>query len=233
MRRNTNISALNSNLLFLFQICILLANQAYYLTMNRAIVALYLTLTWLATAIQVAQGHLITIDPHQEECFHERLHKGTKIKFTFEVLDGGSLDIDLTIKDPNNYVIHSEHRQSSGRYTIEANQDGPHTYCFGNKMSSLTTKIIMFNIEFNDVKKESTQEQDKLNNMVTELVSLVTGVQHEMDFLNARDRLHRRISELINSRVTMWSIFEVLLTMIVAVGQTFYVKRFFEVRRKV
>lgn len=185
------------------------------------------------TALQLVHCHLITIDPHQEECFHENLHKGTKIKFTFEVLDGGSLDVDLTIKDPNNQVIHTEHGQSSGRYTIEANQEGQHSYCFGNKMSSLAMKIVMFNVEFTDVKKESEHEQDRLQNMVTELNALVTGVKHEMDFLAARDRLHRTISEAINSRVSMWSLFEVLLTLIVAVGQTYYLKRFFEVRRKV
>lgn len=191
-------------------------------------------MVWIiCSLVQLIHCHLITIEPHQEECFHERLQRGTKIKFTFEVLDGGSLDIDLTIKDPSNYVIHSEQRQSSGKYTIESNQDGPHTYCFSNKMSTLATKIVMFDVEFHDSKKDSDQEQDKLNNMVTELTSLVTGVKHEMDFLAARDRLHRTISELINSRVTMWSLFEVCLTLIVAVGQTYYVKRFFEVRRKV
>lgn len=180
-----------------------------------------------------ASCHLITIEPHQEECFYERLTRGTKIKFTFEVLDGGSLDIDLSIKDPNQYVIHSEQRQSSGRYTVEANQDGQHSYCFSNKMSSFAMKVIMFNVEFSDVKKESAVEQDKLQNMTTELVGLVTGIKHEMDFLAARDRLHRRISETINSRVTMWSLFEVTLMLIVVAGQTYYVKRVFEVRRRV
>jgi hypothetical protein len=193
------------------------------------LIAIFATFTFF----QVTNCHLITIDPHQEDCFHENLKKGTKIKFTFEVLDGGSLDIDLTIKDPQDYVIHSEQRQSSGRYTIEANQEGQHTYCFSNKLSSFAMKIVMFNIEFSDKKTESDQEQDKLQNMVTELNALVTGVKHEMDFLAARDRIHRRISERINSRVSLWSMFEVLLTMIVAVGQTYYLKRFFEVRRKV
>lgn len=194
------------------------------------------TVTAISLIIGLTQSvscHLITIEPNQEECFHERLQRGTKIKFTFEVLDGGSLDIDLSIKDPNNYVIHSEQRQSSGRYTIEANQDGSHTYCFSNKMSSFAMKIIMFNVEFSDVKKDSAKEQDKLQDMTTELVALITGVKHEMDFLAARDRLHRRISETINSRVSMWSLFEVLLMLIVCTGQTYYLKRFFEVRRKV
>lgn len=191
-------------------------------------IAIYLASTSL---FDLVSSHLITIDPHQEECFHEKLAKGTKIKFTFEVLDGGSLDIDLTIKDPNNYVIHAERGQSSGRYTIEANQEGQHTYCFGNKMLSAPTKIIMFHVDF-DVKKESDHEHDKLDNMVGELNSLVTGVKHEMDFLAARDRLHRRISEVTNSRVVMWSLFEFFLTVIMTVGQVFYVKRFFEVCRK-
>lgn len=183
--------------------------------------------------LQPISCHLLTIEPNHEECFHEKLSKGTKIKFTFEVLDGGSLDIDLTIMDPNNHVIHSEHKQTSGRYTIEANQEGQHTYCFGNKMSSFAMKIVMFNVEFSEAKKDSDHEQDKLQDMVTELSALMTGVKHEMDFLAARDRLHRRISESINSRVSIWSMFEVLLTLIVAVGQTYYVRRFFEVRRKV
>lgn len=199
-----------------------------YLNINVIFISLIIILYLSYTSC-----HLITIEPHHEECFYEKLHKGTKIKFTFEVLDGGSLDADLTIKDPNNHIIHSEERQTSGRYTIEANQEGQHTYCFSNKMSSFAIKIVMFNVEFTDVRKDSDHEQDKLQNMVTELSALVTGVKHEMDFLAARDRLHRRISEVINSRVSMWSLFEVILTLIVAVGQTYYLKRFFEVRRKV
>lgn len=201
--------------------------------MNATIWTTLFFILWSTSNLfQLVRCHLITIEPQREECFHERLQSGTKIKFTFEVLDGGSLDIDLTIKDPNNNVIHSEQKQSSGRYTIEANQDGPHTYCFGNQASSSAIKIVMFNVEFTDLKKESDHEQDKLQNMVTELTGLLTGVKHEMDFLAARDRLHRRISERINSRVSMWSLFEVNLTLIVAVGQTYYLKRFFEVRRK-
>lgn len=186
-----------------------------------------------ANLITVTYCHLITLDPHQEECFHEKLTRGTKIKFSFEVLDGGSLDIDLTIKNPRNEVVHTEQKQTSGRYTIEADMDGAYTYCFGNKMSSFAMKIVMFSVDFDEAKKGTEADHDRLSDMVTELTALVTGVKHEMDFLAARDRLHRRISEVINSRVQMWSIFEFLLTLIVAVGQTYYVKRFFEVRRKV
>lgn len=202
---------------------------------NTRLIILCSLATWLTLTPShlFVSCHLITIEPNQEECFHEKLQKGTKIKFTFEVLDGGSLDVDLSIKDPNNYVIHSEERHSSGKYTIEANQNGRHTYCFGNKMSSFAIKIVMFNVEFTDAKIESDQEHDRLNDMVTELTGMVTGLKHEMEFLAARDTLHRRISEHINSRVGFWTIFETVLLLAVTVGQLYYIKNFFEVKRTI
>ena len=175
---------------------------------------------------KITSGYLITLDAHQEECFYERLSQGTKVKFLFEVLDGGSLDIELTIKDPANSIIHFE-RGTSGRYSIEANQAGQHTYCFGNKQTSSATKIILFSIEHTEKKSDSSSEHDKLGDMVTELSGLMTGVKHEMDFLAARDRMHRVLSEKVNSRLIMWSLFELCLLGILAFAQTFYIKRSF------
>lgn len=200
--------------------------------MTTQVYAIILILISLAF-LQTINCNIITLDQGHEECYYERLQKGNKVKFIFEVLDGGSLDIELTIKDPNNYVIHTEQGQSSGRYTIEANQDGPHTYCFGNKLSSPGTKIIMYTIEINENNKNSDVEHDRLQNMVTELIALVTGVKHEMDFLSARDRLHWSISERINNNLNVWSIVEFVITLSFAIGQTFYIKRFFEVRRSI
>lgn len=185
------------------------------------------------TFLETINCHLITLEQGHEECYYERLKKGNKVKFIFEVLGGGSLDVELSIKDPNNYVIHTEQGQSSGRYTIEANQDGPHTYCFGNKLSTPGTKIIMYTIEINENHPSNDVEHDRLQNMVTELIGLVTGVKHEMDFLSARDRLHWSISERINSNLNIWSFIELFITLSFAIGQTTYIKRFFEVRRRV
>lgn len=205
-------------------------NRQYHSTVSSFLISLSIV---LLLAINLIHCHLIILEPNHEECFHERLKKDTKIKFSFEVLDGGSLDIDLTIKDPNNDVIHTEQRQTSGRYTIQANQDGPHTYCFGNKHSSQETKTINYNVDINETIKGTNVEHDRLNDMVTELIGLITGAKHEMDFLAARDRLHRVISERINSNLNIWSLIEFFLILSFAIGQTYYIKRFFEVRRRV
>ena len=52
-------------------------------------------------------------------------------------------------------------------------------------------------------------------------------------FFQVRDRIHRAINENTNSRVVMWSFFEALVLVAMTLGQIYYLKRFFEVRRVV
>ena len=60
-----------------------------------------------------------------------------------------------------------------------------------------------------------------------------SGVKHEQEYMSVRDRIHRAINENTNSRVVMWSFFEALVLVAMTLGQVYYLKRFFEVRRVV
>ena len=44
---------------------------------------------------QSSRAFIIDIDAHGEECFFDRVRSGTKITVTFEVTEGGFLDIDV------------------------------------------------------------------------------------------------------------------------------------------
>lgn len=48
-----------------------------------------------------------------------------------------------------------------------------------------------------------------------------------------RDKIHRSINESTNSRVVLWSTFEALVLVLMTIGQVYYLKRFFEVKRVV
>ena len=61
----------------------------------------------------------------------------------------------------------------------------------------------------------------------------VPGVKHEQEYMSVRDRIHRAINENTNSRVVMWSFFEAVVLFSMTLGQVYYLKRFFEVRRVV
>lgn len=182
------------------------------------------------------EAYITTLDAHSEECFYEKAIAKTKLGFTFEVIEGGFLDIDISIYDPDGRMIHQEPKTSSGKYTIEADKDGPYKYCFSNKMSTVTPKVVMFSIETaRQVQHKLTggQDQEKLNEMVKELSVSMMGVKHELDYLTVRDRIHRRINDSTNSRVVVWTWVEFLILLSVSLGQVIYLKRFFEVRRAI
>lgn len=52
----------------------------------------------LFLSIQTISSYYIYIDAHTEECFFERLTSGTKLLVTYEVIEGGFLDIDMKVK---------------------------------------------------------------------------------------------------------------------------------------
>jgi len=190
--------------------------------------------------LYVTQGlnaYFLVIDAHAEECFFDKVVTGTKLGLTFEVVEGGFLDIDVKITGPDNKVIHSEERASSGKYTFAAHMDGNYQYCFGNKMSTMTPKVVMFSMDIGDTPKTEEElkstdaNHNKLEEQIKELSGALTSVKHEQEYMAVRDRIHRSINESTNSRVVLWAFFEALVLVAMTLGQVYYLKRFFEVRR--
>ena len=51
----------------------------------------------IASIFKPLNAYYLTIDAHAEECFFDRVTKGTKMGLAFEVIDGGFYDIDVKI----------------------------------------------------------------------------------------------------------------------------------------
>ena len=191
---------------------------------------------FFSIAIKQTDAYITTLDAHSEECYHEKAIASTKLGFTFEVVEGGFLDIDVTIFDPDGNMIHQEPKASSGKYTIEANKDGAYKYCFSNKMSTVTPKVVMFSIETArqvQHKISGAENHDRVKDMVKDLENAMTSVKHELEYLSVRDRIHRHINDSTNSRVVVWTWVEFFILLGVSLGQVVYIKRFFEVRRAI
>lgn len=137
-------------------------------------------------------AYFITVDAHEEHCFFDKVEAGTKmgifkliskqmkISFyhlkisglTFEIADGGFLDIDVRITGPNGANIYQGERETSGKYSFAAHTSGVYTYCFSNKMSTRTPKIVMFNMAIGEAPKAEVHEGEtanKLEDMISEL----------------------------------------------------------------
>ncbi|XP_045771129.1 transmembrane emp24 domain-containing protein 2 [Maniola jurtina] len=192
----------------------------------------------LAIVVSTANCYTITVDAHAEECFFENVEADTKMGLTFEIAEGGFLDIDVKITGPDGTVIYRGERESSGMYTFSAPTSGRYTYCFSNQMSTMTPKVVMFNFEVGEAPhkgddKDKEVDHNKLEEMIKELGSTLKTVKNEQEYMQVRDRIHRSINESTNSRVVMWSIFEASVLLVMTLGQVYYLKRFFEVQRVV
>ena len=60
------------------------------------IVCLLLSLLLVLPAVR---GYFVSVDAHAEECFFDRVSSGMKMGLTFEVVEGGFLDIDVKVCD--------------------------------------------------------------------------------------------------------------------------------------
>jgi hypothetical protein len=67
-------------------------------------------------------------------------------QFYFAVQSGGSFDIDFEIKDPNEKLLLDGQRERQGDYVLTANTIGEYSFCFENDMSTLTDKLVDFDI---------------------------------------------------------------------------------------
>lgn len=192
----------------------------------------------LCALVNTSYSYFITVDAHAEECFFDKVESGTKMGLTFEIAEGGFLDIDVKIVDPDGKVVYNGERESSGKYTFAAHVPGIYTYCFSNRMSTMTPKVVMFNMAIGEPPKADEQRGEgegatKLEDMIRDLSGALASVKHEQEYMQVRDRIHRSINESTNSRVVLWSFFEALILIAMTMGQVFYLKRFFEVRRVV
>lgn len=139
------------------------------------------SLVCLLAVLSQTHGYFVNVDAHASECFFDKVTTGMKMSLTFEVVEGGFLDIDVEvcvysvqrahyschvdntgrfpqqIFGPDDRAIYAGDRETNGKYTFAAHMDGTYRYCFSNKMSSMTPKVVMFSMEVGDAPKESEQ----------------------------------------------------------------------------
>ncbi|KAF2074047.1 hypothetical protein CYY_004661 [Polysphondylium violaceum] len=191
-----------------------------------------------ALLLNSVQGLGFKVPAKEEQCIYEDIAQDAIFTAMFQVVAGGFNDIDFTIISPDKRVDYQGTRESEGKITRRSNYPGVYSFCFSNKMSSLTDKTVSFKLSLGDdspMRREIAKKGDvsPLERSIMLLSDGVNAVKAEQDYFRIREAYHRNTAESTNSRVLWWSVFEAFVLLSMSIWQIYYLKRFFEVKRAV
>lgn len=191
----------------------------------------------------------VRVNAGKDECFFEDIRiAGQKIFFHFEVTGGGQLDIDAVVTSPDGSIIWSTEKEHEARILFKASISGQYKFCLSNKMSTVTTKTVAFSIQVSESAGRSTGNgnggrgsaapgsllaADPVERMAMQLADGLQELRNEQQYLKTRERIHRDTVESTNTRITLYSIGELVLIVVVGASQLWYLKSCFDKRRQV
>ena len=75
-----------------------------------------------------------------------------------------------------------------------SDMNGPIRFCFSNKISTVTHKVVMFSIDITEAREKGEDDDEthsKLETMMADLAGQMTTVKHEQEYMEVRERIHR------------------------------------------
>jgi len=174
----------------------------------------------------------VTIGPASEECFIDEANVAAKVLGSFRVTKGGNLDIDVKMWNPDNTIVYEQDKQVEGSFMFVALQKGQFRLCFSNRMSTVTSKDVSFNLYVgSSLTSHGVAKQEHftpLENSVLVLSEGLKQVQNEQKYISTRERVCRDTTESTWTRLWAFTMLNALAAVIVAVWQIIYLKRLFE-----
>ncbi|KAH7887975.1 emp24/gp25L/p24 family/GOLD-domain-containing protein [Phlebopus sp. FC_14] len=191
----------------------------------------FLCVSFLFMLPTLISAHMINVEASKKECFFEDLHEHDQMTVTYQVGEGGHLDIDFWLTDPEGEVLTKQIRHSTGSTSITAEKDGRYEYCFSNQMSTMADKQVSFNVHGIIYIPEDADIVAPVEREIRSLAIGLLAVKDEQEYIVVRERRHRDTAESTNDRVKWWSVLQAVVLFSVVAWQVYYLKSFFEVKR--
>ncbi|CAG0922044.1 unnamed protein product [Notodromas monacha] len=181
----------------------------------------------------------VKVQPRSRDCFYVPIVAGKTLFVSYEVLDGGmgELDIDfLARRSSDSAPVVYDQRAMTNEHEIEAVETGEVELCFDNSVSHVNAKTVWFDASLRGADGKSESDDLEFSQLVED-VSLFSGtvedIKEAISVIRAnlaRARSHqetirtheardRNIAENNYNRVNSWSVFQLLLMLLVGTVQ--------------
>eukprot|EP01118_Nematostelium_gracile_P014499 TRINITY_DN5667_c0_g1_i1.p1 TRINITY_DN5667_c0_g1~~TRINITY_DN5667_c0_g1_i1.p1 ORF type:complete len:208 (-),score=33.01 TRINITY_DN5667_c0_g1_i1:600-1223(-) len=180
------------------------------------------------------------VEPKTSDCFYLFLNYGQNSKINFWITRGGLLDIDLRVHGPNNEQIFAGMQFEASNYEFVARSSGVHSICWNNEMSRWTAKVVEFEVLVDGkLIGSTTSETDvvtpgvlsPLEDSISKIGQYLDNIKGDQKYFRGREQKHRDTAESTNARVFWYSVVESAVLVAISLGQVFYLRRFFEIKR--
>uniref|UniRef100_A0A1A8FAE2 Transmembrane emp24 protein transport domain containing 5 n=1 Tax=Nothobranchius korthausae TaxID=1143690 RepID=A0A1A8FAE2_9TELE len=202
----------------------------------------------LAAFSQAADSDFtFTLPAGRKECFYQTMKEDASLEIEYQVLDGAGLDVDFFISSPSGHLLFSDYRKSDGVHTVEALETGDYMFCFDNTFSTISEKLIFFELildnmdmaEDPDDWKEYIHGTDMLDMKLEDIMDTINNVKSRLGksvqiqtVLRAFEARDRNLQESNFDRVNLWSVVNLCVMVIVSAVQVYLVRSLFEDKRK-
>ncbi|KAH9939710.1 emp24/gp25L/p24 family/GOLD-domain-containing protein [Epithele typhae] len=192
---------------------------------------------FLQLALRTNAAALTTaISANERVCFYADVDKaGEKIGFYFAVQSGGSFDIDFEVKGPNDRVLLDGQRERQGDFVLTANVVGEYAFCFENDMSTLTEKLIDFDIMVeSEPRREPPAKPGQIADQTTALEesifrlnSMLINIKRSQKYFHTRENRGFDIVKSTKNRLFWYAVMESLGVIGMAIFQVYVLQTFF------
>lgn len=182
------------------------------------------------------------VKSNENACFYTSIGKqGEKIGFYFAVQSGGDFDIDYFVKNPHDQIVLEGTKEKQGDFVFTAEQLGEYRFCFNNGMSTVTDKLIDFEISVeHDVRPElpvkprmGAGETTGIEESVLKLSSQVSQMSRTQKYFRTRENRNMSTVQSTESRIFWFALLESCAMITMSGLQVFIVRTFFSRRSSV
>ncbi|KAK2919831.1 transmembrane emp24 domain-containing protein 3 [Channa argus] len=195
---------------------------------------LHLELSCLLLHVLVVFGTELTFElpDNDKQCFYEELEKDVKFELDFQVISGGSYDVDCFVTDPQNNVLYNERKKQYDSFSHVTAMKGVYKVCFSNEFSTFTHKIVYLDFRHGDEEPlmpsmTRTTALTQLESSCVSIHEILKVVADSQTWYRLREANDRTKADHLLERVTFWSIGETVLLFVIGIGQVMLLKSFF------
>ena len=204
-------------------------------------------LALLALVHSIAASALTFSLPAKElSCFYIFTEKpNTQVSYYFAVQQGGSFDVDYSVKDPLGNVLVAKSKERQGDFVITAKHAGEYEFCFLNEMSTFADKVIDFEIKYDgdaanafrakmpeQLNSKPMAHVEAMKDTVAQIDVQLEDLKRQLQYYKTRNNRNQATVRSTESRIYYFSILEVLLMVGMAGLQITIVQLFFKGSRK-